>query len=197
MRKLTPEEELEVLNECIEHKRCERLARQYWNLIYRTVEKTFIYKSMPLIKEELEEVQQDVFVRLFDDNCRRLRQYRPDGGRNLAGWIILIANRTALNHLRGRDPHGIISHKYLTVFEELKEKPDSRREMERIEARQSLLKLLNAVGKLPPLEQEVFNAHFFDGLDLPDIAKNMGKEIGNIYTIKSRAIKHLKNLTAN
>lgn len=197
MRRLTPEEEREILNECLKYDRCERLARQYWNLIYKTVEKTFIYKNAPLVKEELEEVQQDVFVQLFDDNRRRLRQYREGGGRNLAGWIILIAHRTALNHLRGKDPHSIVSHRYLTLFEDLKENiMDGRKEVNRLEARQTLMQILDVVDKLPRLEYSVFKYHYFDELSLPEIATKMNREIGNIYTIKSRAIKRLKKLIA-
>ncbi len=193
-KKLTTEEEREILHECLHHKRCEKLTRQYWNLVYKTVEKTFIYKSAPLVKEELEEVHQDVLVQLFDDNCRRLRQYREGGGRNLAGWIILIANRTALNHLRGKDPHSIKSQKYLILFEDMKEDLDFDKETNRLEAREKLLMVLKAVKKLPKLERSVFELHYLKERSLPEIATSMNREIGNIYTIKSRAIKRLKKL---
>jgi RNA polymerase sigma factor (sigma-70 family) len=194
MKRLTPEEEQEILHECITHKRCEKLSRQYWNLIYKTVEKTFIFKNAPLVREEIEEVHQDVFVQLLDDDCRRLRQYREGGGRNLAGWVILIANRTALNHLRGKDPHGILGRQYLILFEDIKQEFDIRREVNRLEARQKLLKILETTDQLPPLERLVFKLHYIYELSLTEIASHLDKEIGNIYTIKSRAIKHLKEL---
>jgi len=194
MKRLTPEEEQKILHECITHKRCEKLSRQYWNLIYKTVEKTFIFKNAPLVREEIEEVHQDVFVQLFDDDCRRLRQYREGGGRNLAGWVILIANRTALNHLRGKDPHGILGRQYLILFEDIKQEFDIRREVNRLEARQKLLKILDTTDQLPTLERLVFKLHYVYELSLAEIASHLDKEIGNIYTIKSRAIKHLKEL---
>jgi RNA polymerase sigma factor (sigma-70 family) len=194
MKRLTPEEEREILHECIYEKQCERLTRQYWNLIYRTVEKTFIFKNAPLVREELEEVHQDVFVQLFDDDCRRLRQYKEDGGCNLAGWIILIANRTALNHLRGKDPHSIIGRQYLILFEDMKQELDIKQEVNRLEARQKLLQIVDAAEKLPTLERLVFKLHYLYELSLPDVASYLKKEVGNIYTIKSRAIKRLKNL---
>ncbi len=195
-KKLTPEEEREILNECIHNKKCEKLTRQYWNLVYKTVQKTFIYKNAPLVREEIEEVHQDVFVQLFDDDCRRLRQYREGGGRNLAGWVVLIANRTALNHLRGKDPHSILGRQYLILFEEMKEELDIKKETDRLEARQKLLKILEAADLLPTLERLVFKLHFFHELSLPEIASQLNREVGNIYTIKSRAVKRLKELTA-
>jgi RNA polymerase sigma factor (sigma-70 family) len=191
-KKLTPEEEREILNECIVDKRCEKLSEQYRNLIYRTVQKTFIYKNAPLIKEELEEVQQDVFVQLFDDDCRRLRQYKEGGGRNLAGWIILIANRTALNHLRVKDPHAVVSRQYLMLFEDIREEFDIRQEINRLEARQQLMKIIEAVKQLAPLEKKVFTMHYIEDLSLTEIAARLNREIGNIYTIKSRSVKRLK-----
>ncbi|QTA85546.1 RNA polymerase sigma factor [Desulfonema magnum] len=193
-KKLTPEEEREILHECIHHKKCEKLTRQYWNLIYKTVQKTFIFKNAPLVREELEEVQQDVFVQLFDDDCRRLRQYREGGGCNLAGWIILISNRTALNHLRGKDPHSIVARQYLTLFEDMKQELDMKKEVNRLEAREKLLKIVEASEKLPSVERLVFKLHYVYEFSLQDVASYMKREIGNIYTIKSRAIKRLKKL---
>lgn len=194
-KRLTAEEEREILKECIVDKNCEKLTRQYWNLVYTTVQKTFSYKNAPLVREELEEVHQDVFVHLFDDDCRRLRQYREGAGRNLAGWIVLIANRTALNHLRGKDPHSILGQKYLVLFEEMKEELDFKKETGRLEARQKLLKVVAAAEELPTLERLVFKLHYFHELSLPEIASHLKREVGNIYTIKSRAVKRLKELT--
>lgn len=196
-KKLTPEEEREILSECIVHRRCEKLSEQYRHLIYRTVQKTFIYKNAPLIKEELEEVQQDVFVQLFDDDCRRLRQYKEGGGRNLAGWVILIANRTALNHLRIKDPHAVVSRQYLMLFEDVREEFDVRQEFNRLEARQKLMKVIEAVKLLPPLEKKVFTLHYLEDRSLTEIAATMNREIGNIYTIKSRAVKRLKEFVGD
>jgi len=196
-KKLTPDEEREILEECIIRKQCEKLSRQYWNLIYKTVQKTFVYKNVPLVREELEEVHQDVFVQLFDDDCRRLRQYREGCGRNLAGWIILISNRTALNHLRGRDPHAIQGRQALILFEDMREDSEAnlQKEVDRLDAREKLKRTLDFVEMLPPLERLVFKLHYFHELSLREVAGQLKREVGNIYTIKSRAIRRLREMT--
>jgi len=107
---ISKEEEQKILRNCITFNFCEKLVRQYWNLVCSVVRKTFIMKQAPLIKEELEEVYQEVFFQLLDDKRRRLRQYREGEGHSLARWIVVIANHTTLNYLRKRGFDSIMWH---------------------------------------------------------------------------------------
>lgn len=97
---MTIEEERKLLHDCIQLHQCDGIVEKYWNLVCSVVRKAFTMKHAPLIRENLEEVYQDVFVQLFDDNSRRLRMYIEGEGRTLARWIVVIANHTALNYLR-------------------------------------------------------------------------------------------------
>lgn len=99
---MTPEQEQKILNDCIGYNLCEKLVEQYWNLVCSVVRKTFTMKQVPLIKEDLEEVYQEIFFNLLDDKKRRLRLYKEGKGRSLARWIVVIANRTTLNCIRKR-----------------------------------------------------------------------------------------------
>ncbi len=107
MKKLTPEQEDILLYECITDKECDKLVRQYWNLVYDKVRKTFHFKHAPLNQEDIEEAHQNVFVRLFDHDSRLLKEFDRKKGRSLTGWIVLIAGHTTQNYLR---------EKVLTVF---------------------------------------------------------------------------------
>lgn len=97
---MTQDEEKKMLQECIEFNRCDQIVEKYWNLVCYIVRKTFILKNAPMIREQLEEVYQEVFFQLLDDNRRRLRLYQEAEGHSLSRWIVVIANRTTLNFLR-------------------------------------------------------------------------------------------------
>ncbi len=97
---MTADEQRKLLNDCIGFNLCDKLVEQYWNLVCSVVRKAFIMKQVPLVKEDLEEVYQEVFFNLLDDGKRRLRLYKEGKGRNLARWIVVIANRTTLNCIR-------------------------------------------------------------------------------------------------
>ncbi len=97
---MTTDEERKMLDDCIRSNQCDKIVEQYWNLVCSVVRKAFALKHAPMVRENLEEVYQDVFVQLFDDNRRRLRLYIDGENRSLARWIVVIANNTTLNYLR-------------------------------------------------------------------------------------------------
>ncbi len=100
MKKLTAEEERQLLDECINNNRCDRLVEQYGGLIYSTVRRVFLIRGAALLKEDLEEAHQDVFLHIFDKDCKPLRLYREGEGYSLGRWIRRIASNSAKNYLR-------------------------------------------------------------------------------------------------
>jgi RNA polymerase sigma-70 factor (ECF subfamily) len=61
--------------------------------------------------DEVEDVAQDVFVRLIRDDCRLLRTYDPARS-SLVTWLTIVARSTALDGLRRRriETEAIESH---------------------------------------------------------------------------------------
>ncbi len=158
MKKLTPEQEDMLLYECITDKECDKLVRQYWNLVYDKVRKTFHFKHAPLNQEDIEEAHQNVFVRLFDHDSRLLKEFDRKKGRSLTGWIVLIAGHTTLNYLREKG------------FDSLCEQAG---EFEQAEDREPELtdkiSIYEAVKKLPQADRIVIKLHLF-GLSSKEIA---------------------------
>jgi RNA polymerase sigma factor (sigma-70 family) len=99
---MTRSKERKILNQCIKKNRCDKLVAAYWRLVCATVRRTFGLKGAPIVQDQVEEVCQDVFLQLLDDDRRRLRLYREGEGHSLARWIVVIATHTTLNFLRKR-----------------------------------------------------------------------------------------------
>ncbi len=97
---MTTDKELKILESCIRRNRCEGLVEQYWNLVCSTVRKTFRVKNAPIANDQVEDICQEVFFQLLDDDRRRLRRFTPAKEHSLARWIVVIATHTTLNFLR-------------------------------------------------------------------------------------------------
>lgn len=186
---MTTEEERKMLEECVAFNRCDKIVEQYWNLVYRIVQKIFTLKNAPLVRELIEEVQQEVFFQLLDDNRRRLRMYKDEEGHTLSRWIILIANRTTLNYLRKKGYDGLLGQKKKV---ELSEHFGSETDLE--EKVLDEVSLNAALSILTKADRIIFKLHRY-GLSARDIAKVMNSTEGavnnKIYRIKKNLKKYV------
>ncbi len=213
MKKLTGKEELQLLYDCINAGGCDKLVQYYWKPVFHTVRKTFIFRGVSFTEQDLEDLRSEVFVQLFNNKCRKLRQYKPDMGLSLANWIKMIADQTVKMYLRKSERPGKLGPYRILSLDKLQEElgleyegsepgktysqvTENIENLEKyLDAREKLARALKNIETLPPFEQFVLKLHFFDGLSPSEIAKYLGKETGNIYTIKSRAVNRLKKLT--
>lgn len=120
---MTLSEERKILRRCVKKNRCEKLVEAYWKLVCSTVRRTFSLKGAPLIQDDIEDVCQDVFLQLFDDDRRRLRLYKEGEGHSLARWIVVIATHTTLNCLRKRGFDSFMGHKGRVDLDDAREDP--------------------------------------------------------------------------
>jgi len=97
------EKQQQILDECLLEDKKEKLVIEYGDLIYYTVRKTLLFYNLHFTKEDIEDLRIEVFIRLFKNNCRKLKQF-DSKKLNLAGWIKLIANQTTLDEIRKKRP---------------------------------------------------------------------------------------------
>ena len=189
MKRLSPEEERQLLYECIICGKKEKLVQQYWNPVYHIVRKTLTMKNVHFTHEDIEDLRNEVFVKLFDRGCRRLRQYREELGHGLAGWIALIANRTVLNYLRKKGFNSLSRKNTRVPIEEI---PDLKHKNNRLEVMEERRIIQDAMEKLPSRDRLVLKLHYYHELSLPEVASLIHTSVGAIYTIKFRAIERLR-----
>ncbi|MCP4345602.1 MAG: sigma-70 family RNA polymerase sigma factor [Desulfobacterales bacterium] len=163
MKKLTPEQEDTLLYECITNKNCDKLVRQYWNLVYDKVRKTFHFKHAPMDQADIEEAHQNVFVRLFDYDSRLLKEFDRKKGRSLTGWIVLIAGHTTLNYLRKKSFDSLCEQTGESELAEDRESEDREPQLT------DKISINEAVKKLPQADRIVIKLHLF-GLSSKEIA---------------------------
>jgi RNA polymerase sigma factor (sigma-70 family) len=186
------EKELHLLDECFQKGRKNPIVREYWNLVYSAVSETLRMKRIHFSPEDVEDLRNIVFIQLFDKDSRRLRLYKPEGNMSLAGWIRLIAVRTVLNELRKKG-YDSISWRRNKLTEEFILENETRGEpvfaMDSLEP-----EISEAMEKLADGERYLLKLHYYHDVPLPEIAGIMNKSIGSVYTMKSRALKKLKEV---
>jgi RNA polymerase sigma factor (sigma-70 family) len=193
----SPEEDRRLLARFLSGDRsaAETLVRRFSNLVYRAVQHTLLTKHVPFEKHDLEDLHHTVFLQLFEQGHKKLRQFRGENGCSLASWIRLVAVRIVLNELRKKGVDSIARQQMQVPLEEISELKGTQEEASALmlKAEQEHL-VKEGLKNLPPRYRLFVKLHFFQGLSLEDVAGAMQLSRENAYTIKHRAIQRLREL---
>jgi RNA polymerase sigma factor (sigma-70 family) len=135
-----------------------------------------------------------VFLQLFEQRCKKLRQYEGKNGCSLASWIRLVAVRIVLNHLRKRGMDAMLWQKKRVALEDIAELRGE--EMEpgaSMDAAEQQRLVRDGIQNLPPRDRLFVKLHFDQGLPVEEVAAAMQITVQNAYTVKHRAIQRLKS----
>lgn len=195
------EEESQLLHECLNLGKGDKLIRFSWNMVCFSIRKIFTLKNMQFTEDDIEDLRNEVFLRLFDKGCRKLRQYEANRGMSLRGWIRMITAQTVLLYIRKKDRSGRLGENNMVFLDPDKIDanipiPDQAMEdlNKRFDARERLVQVTEKIRKLPYMKRLVLELHFLGGLSFQEIASLTNKKIGNIYAIRCRATEQLKEM---
>lgn len=190
----------QLLTKCFSGHReaSETLVRQFSDLVYRSIQYTLMAKHVSFNKYDVEDFHNTVFLRLFEQDCKKLRQYRGKNGCSLASWIRMITVRTVIDHLRKKGVDTMVWQKKCTPLEDL---PELRAEADdvgaQIEKAEQGRLLQEGLQRLSPRYRLFVRLHCEQGLSVAEVAETMQISVGNAYTVKHRAIEKLKSHVAS
>ncbi len=175
-----------------------RLVTEYTGIVSYGVSVIFQQFGRPSRKEEIEDICQDVFLALFDQDARKLRQYQGRNGCSLASWLRVVANRLTIDRLRreGRtisldDPNNIESWRVREA------QPDARPGPEpQVEKAQLAARVRELIAQLPPKDQIFVQLFYFQGLPIEEVANTIGITTNAAYVRKMRLHEKLRRLIA-
>ena len=175
-------------------KALEIFVRQFSNLIYTSIQAAFLTRQITFNQQDLEDLHNAVFLQFFEQDCKKLRQYKGKNGCSLASWIKLVTIRIVLNHLRKKGLDAIGWKNKIISLDDLSElrgyDMNSWEIMERQE-QESLLQ--NAINSLPPRDRLFAKLHFEKDLSIEEVAESLRLSMQNAYAVKHRIIKKLKS----
>lgn len=195
MKKLSKEQQLEILRDCLgDCSHCNHLIRQYHRLIGKAVRKSFTVKNLPFPENDvLEELVNETWLNIFDKHCKKLKQYQPDKGKGLSGWLSMIAYQTAAMYLRKNKTNSVPleeDNKEL-LKEMMKISKNTERQIESSEQLYIIRKYMEE--ELTDQERLVSKLHFLDGLSYQEISELLNKKADLIYPLISKAKKKIKD----
>src|SRR3990170_4380821 len=126
---------------------------QYSNLAYSTIRSTLNLHHASAQDDILEDLHQDFFLGLCENDFRKLRQFKGDRGCSLASWLRIIASRITVYFPRLKRP--ITVEVSETLASDQADPPNTL--VDREEERQ----IAEALDGLSPRDRLFVDLHFY------------------------------------
>jgi RNA polymerase sigma factor (sigma-70 family) len=137
------------------------------------------------IRQEVEDLTQDIFLLLFADGGKVLRSWQPERGLSLANFVGLVAERQTASILRSgkRSPW-----KEDPVLPEDLDRASPESGPEEVAASREQLKLLlhRLTEELTPLGRHLFDLLFLRELPFEEVTRQTGMTPDAVYAWRSR-----------
>lgn len=121
---------------------------------------------------------------------RLLRSVRNGGGPtdNLSAWLYRVAHNLVVDSYRRQPDKAPVP---------LAQAPDlsvAGRQEARLEHQERMVRARSALRKLTPLQQQVINLRFLEGLSIKETAEIMGKTQGAVKALQHRATNSMRRI---
>ena len=160
---------------------------QYGALIYAAVVRA-IGRGGHVSNERIEDITQDVFVRLVDRDYRLLRTYDPSRAA-LTTWLTIVARSTAIDAVRRKG--------LPTVPLDDQAEPASTAHASDPPNEASTPTSMVPAGLLSPRQKLVLQMLFDREMEVADVAELLGIDPQTVRTTKHKAIEKLRSHFAN
>ncbi len=147
------------------------------------------------VRQEVEDLAQDIFLSLFANGARVLRSWQPERGLSLQNFVGLVSERQALSFLRSgkRNPW----KEEPSLLEDLDAATPDRGPEEVTASREQLRLLLDRLReRLSPLGRQLFELLFVQELSLPETMAASGLSADAVYAWRSRLRRLAQGLLA-
>ncbi len=141
-----------------------------------------------------EEVPQEVFVRLFERDCRRLRQWRGDG--DFVSWLAPVVRNVTHDFMRSRYGHRPEPFPDLGLDPDYPwDPPDPGAGAQAILVEAERARILeNLMLRLGASDREILTAHFLEDVPARVLAERLGIQTNAFYQRLHRALRRLERL---
>jgi RNA polymerase sigma factor (sigma-70 family) len=91
----------ELLRECVggNPEAGDFFVGTYSKLIYGCIHETVKRYSADCLREDIEDLHNNIFVSLFKDDCNKLKQFRGDNDCSVASWLTVVAMNMTRNFI--------------------------------------------------------------------------------------------------
>ncbi len=165
-------------------------------MVHARVARVLLASPLPVwhIRAEVEDLTQEVFAHLFDNNARILRGWNPARGASLRNHVGLVAERRVRSLLRsGRWTHW---REQLTAAEDLESHAGPVESPARRTAEQQCYErvIASARGRLSPQGRLMMDLLLIQQQPIAEVAELTGMTLASLYAWRSRLQKLMREL---
>jgi RNA polymerase sigma factor (sigma-70 family) len=190
-------DDLELIRRCAQGDQESRqlLVRTYSPVVVSAIRYTFSLYAAQLCSRQdvLQDLCHEIFLKLFDQGCKRLLTFTGAYGASLSGWLRHVAANRAVDHLRRMRPHLSLDQAIGEGFTVADLIPDPQESVltaaERLEERQQLAE---CIAQLDTLSLFIIRANVFAGVCARELALLLGISRGAFDMRKSRIMEKLR-----
>lgn len=184
-----------ILSGCIKGDRDfqEAFVMRFSNLVYDRIHRTLKKVNTQINQQHIEDLHQTVFLKLFDQKCRKLKQYKGKNGCSLGSWICVVTMRIVLDYLsRGTDA---LAHRHPSETLDLAVELHAPGPLpsDQLTTAEHWRQIEMGLKQLKMRDQLVIRMHYCDGYPMKNIGKALGISKENIHSVKHRALKRLRS----
>ncbi|MCM8800396.1 MAG: sigma-70 family RNA polymerase sigma factor [Candidatus Omnitrophica bacterium] len=189
--------DLKFLRRCLEGERVawDEFLKRYSRLIYSYIYNVLKLKGKSLAdSEEVENIFQEIFVFLTQDNFKKLRTFKAKNGCSLASWLRVVVINYTIDYLRKK--RNLVSleeenEQGLSLKDTLRD--DSTSVLDKLESEEMLLSLKDCIERLNIEERYFLELYLNQRLALEQISRHLKLSRPAVDVRKKRIIDKLKD----
>ena len=142
----------------------------------------------------IDDLCQEVFIALFENESRRLQLFEGRGGCPLRAWIRVIAMRTTISRMRRWKNHSQLPNEDTDrgSTRMVDEGPDALSLLSAQDDQKRKAQLLELARSLSPEDRELIELFYVHELSVPAITAKLRIRRGALYMRKNRALTRLR-----
>lgn len=157
---------------------------QYYPIVLDSVKQVFYRYKSSVEQDQIEDVCQQVFVKLLQNNTKALRNFMWKS--SLKTWLSVVASSCAIDHLRKLGRYQTVDIDKLQNLIELQENsiPDEN----------DVSSLKKALQLLQPRDQLIIKLAYHKKSSYEQISRLLGISVNTVGPALSRAVERLKKI---
>ena len=188
--------ETELLARCLDGDKqaWESFVLKYSRLVRHSLFHTLRHKNPPIESDTIDDLHQDVFSCLVEDNFKKIRQFKGKNGCSLASWIRVIAVRKALDYLR-KERATVSTRNDPNALENPIGDPYEKRSSEDEFLRAEEIEIMgDVIRRLHPRHRFFIELYYRQGSPIEEISEIMKLDPNAVYQLQHRVKERIREI---
>ena len=154
---------------------------RYSSLVYYIVRKILYSRHCDMAGEEIDDLHNDIFLSIIDNNGKKLRQYEGKNGCTVSSWVRVIAVRSTIDYLRRKRATRSLSEDETTRAVE-QQSASSGSPLQSLEDGERKQLLQDAIADLPEKDQLFLKLFYYKETPPQEIAAILHSSTSAVYS---------------